>query len=88
MLEGSFEAGVFIGGMNGVEEECEIFTKLHPNAKVLALGSPGGAAKRIARMLDEDIERIDYLRLFTERLEIDVTKPRNARLTDASHIVT
>ena len=80
MMEGDFEAGVFIGGMNGVEEECELFMKLHPHAKVVALGSPGGAAKRIAKKRDEDMDRVDYLRLFTERLEIDTTEPRNSQV--------
>lgn len=85
MMEGEFEAGVFIGGMNGVEEECDLFMRLHPRAKIIALGSPGGAAKRIAKKRDEDIERIDYFRLFAERLEIDVAKPRNARLMADAH---
>ncbi len=82
MMEGDFDAGVFIGGMNGVEEEYELFMKLHPHAKIVALGSPGGAAKRVAKKHDEDLERIDYLRLFADRLEIDVTAPRKDRVFD------
>lgn len=76
----------FIGGMNGVEEECDLFMQLHPRAKIIALGSPGGAAKRIAKKRDEDIERIDYLRLFAERLEIDTTEPRNSRVFENDHV--
>lgn len=85
MMEGDFEAGVFIGGMNGVEEECELFTKLHPRAKIVAIGSPGGAAKRIAKKRDEDVKRIDYLRLFADRLEIDTAGPRNERVIANDH---
>jgi len=86
MMEGEFEAGVFIGGMNGVEEECDLFMQLHPRAKIIALGSPGGAAKRIAKKHDEDVERIDYLRLFAERLEIDTTEPRNSHVIENDHV--
>lgn len=82
MLNGEFEAGVFIGGMEGVEDECALFKGMHPEAKILALGAPGGAAKRLALQLQEDVERIDFLHLFTERLNIDTAERRNARLAD------
>ena len=82
MLDGEFEAGVFIGGMEGIEQEYAIFKELHPQAKVVALGAPGGAARRLARDLDEDIERIDFLHLFTDRLNIDITERRNPSLAD------
>lgn len=41
----SFQAGVFIGGMEGVEEEFTIFRHLHPNAIILAVASTGAAAR-------------------------------------------
>lgn len=44
-------AAVFIGGMEGVLEEHALFTKLHPLASVLAIASPGGAAKQLAATL-------------------------------------
>lgn len=48
MLEDNeFYAGIFIGGMEGVEDEYTMFTQLHPNAKVFPLASTGGAAKII-----------------------------------------
>ncbi|WP_379953280.1 hypothetical protein [Dokdonia sp. R78006] len=42
-----FAAGIFIGGMEGVENEYKIFRELHPNAIIIALASTGAAAKII-----------------------------------------
>lgn len=39
--------GVFVGGMNGVEEEYEALNKLQPQAKCLPIASTGGAALNI-----------------------------------------
>jgi hypothetical protein len=59
---------VFIGGMEGVETEHAIFKFYHPQASVLAVPAPGGAALNLA--LDhgygrqEDLADIDFARLF------------------------
>ncbi|MCG8795920.1 hypothetical protein [Tenacibaculum finnmarkense] len=42
-----FAAGIFIGGMEGVEQEYKMFKKLHPNAIIIPLASSGAAAKII-----------------------------------------
>ena len=42
-----FCAAIFIGGMEGVEEEYKMFTAIHPDAKVFPLASTGAAAKLI-----------------------------------------
>lgn len=41
----SFDAGVFIGGMEGVEEEYELFISKHPKAILLPIASTGAAAE-------------------------------------------
>jgi hypothetical protein len=41
----AFLAGVFIGGMEGVEEEFELFRRHHPQALLLAVASTGAAAR-------------------------------------------
>lgn len=43
-----FCAGVFVGGMEGVVEEFELFRRLQPKARVLAMASTGGAALAVA----------------------------------------
>lgn len=40
-----FGAAVFIGGMEGLFEELELFKKAHPGATVIPIASTGGAAK-------------------------------------------
>jgi hypothetical protein len=45
--ENKFSAGVFIGGMDGVEIEYEMFKSIHPNAILLPIASTGAAAKII-----------------------------------------
>lgn len=42
-----FEAGIFIGGMEGVEDEYKMFREFHPEALVIPLASTGAAAKII-----------------------------------------
>ncbi|HEY2583452.1 MAG TPA: hypothetical protein VGI43_16690, partial [Mucilaginibacter sp.] len=45
--ENSFAAGIFIGGMEGIELEYEMFRKFHPNALLLPIASTGAGAKII-----------------------------------------
>ncbi|MBU2920690.1 hypothetical protein KO504_05015 [Winogradskyella psychrotolerans] len=48
MLGGKeFAAGIFIGGMDGVEDEYKMFRELHPEALIIPLASTGAAAKFI-----------------------------------------
>jgi hypothetical protein len=83
MLQRPVTAAVFIGGMEGVLDEFAMFRELHgPNATVLALGAPGGAARDLATRLypgagpDSPLDRVDFARLFQERLGIDPAAPR------------
>jgi hypothetical protein len=75
------EAAVFIGGMEGVLAEYALFAELHPAAKVLALASPGGAARQLAiglnRLSDMEVANVDFAKLFYEELKISPTEPRN-----------
>ena len=41
-------AAVFIGGMEGIEVEYELFGKFHPGRKRLLVPAPGGAARNLA----------------------------------------
>ncbi|WP_026354797.1 SLOG domain-containing protein [Massilia niastensis] len=77
MLSGTFESAVFVGGMDGVITESSMFQKMHPQAKVLALRSPGGAALNLADQLGQAGDRIDFARLFHEELGISATERRD-----------
>lgn len=47
MLAGAFQAGIFIGGMEGVELEYHMFRELHPETPSFPIASTGAAANRI-----------------------------------------
>lgn len=83
MLSRPLEAAVFVGGMAGLFEEHQVFRKLHgEEATIVALGAPGGAARMLAEKYrgpysEQDLERIDFARLFHERLGIAPDEPRH-----------
>lgn len=67
-------AAVFIGGMEGVESEYELFKEFHPDDKVLPLVAPGGASRQLAERLglsgDNNLSGVNFARLFNEELVI------------------
>lgn len=77
MLAEPFEAAVFVGGMEGILDEYRIFRDLHPEGKVIAIAAPGGAARKLAKQLQQRNNGIDFARIFHRRLEIAATEPRN-----------
>jgi hypothetical protein len=79
MLRGRFEAGVFIGGMEGIFDEYEMFRELHPNAKIVALRAPGGAAMQLARRLRQKNDGVDFARIFHRQLNVSAQEPRRNR---------
>lgn len=72
--ENKFAAGVFIGGMEGVEDEYSLFRKLHPEALILPIASTGAAAQIVYHELPEQLKntRLEddyaYMSLFQELL--------------------
>lgn len=69
---GEFNAGVFLGGMEGVEEEFNLFREFHPKAKLIPVASTGAAAKIIYDQMEIEDERLlndySYLSLFKDYL--------------------
>ncbi|MGP1720085.1 SLOG domain-containing protein [Shewanella frigidimarina] len=63
---------VFIGGMDGVEVEYDIFRRFNPEAFVLPVAAPGGAALNLARdngyFSGRELEDIDFATLFSRYL--------------------
>ena len=71
--ESEFVAGIFIGGMEGVEEEYDMFIKKHHNAIILPIASTGAAAKKIydERFTDKNerlVKDYAYMSLFQKYL--------------------
>ena len=70
-----FSAGVFIGGMEGVEAEYLLFREMHPEAIIIVLESTGAAAKIIYNNLLPDelknerfVKDYGYMSLFQKML--------------------
>ena len=71
-----FSAGVFIGGMEGVEDEFKLFRKFHPNAKVLPVASTGAAARFVYDRMEGDADSrllndYAYMALFSDLLDLN-----------------
>lgn len=77
MLAETFDAAVFIGGMEGIFDEYRIFRELHPKKKVIAVSAPGGAAMQLAKKLRQRNDGIDFGRLFHSKLSIAATETRD-----------
>jgi hypothetical protein len=77
------EAAVFIGGMEGVLDEHTLFTEFHPAAKVLAVPSPGGAARQLAERLgvqtETKLQDVDFARYFHLELAVRPDEVRTQR---------
>jgi hypothetical protein len=78
MLSEPFDAGVFIGGMEGVEEEFDLFRKYQPGAKAFPVASTGGAALHLFNRQPESYPRAlldeqSYLLLFRRLLGLSTT---------------
>jgi hypothetical protein len=73
------EAAVFIGGMEGVEVEYELFRVSRPDGRVLLVPAAGGAARQLAERIggfDEAALRdVDFARLFHVGLSSLPIKP-------------
>ena len=77
-----FGAAVFVGGMEGIVDEYKIFKKMHPNAKIVALYSPGGMARTVFDMEEGDeAEKIafDFTGILYRALNISTTEVRTSQ---------
>ncbi len=62
MLQGyKYDAAVFIGGMEGIIDEFELFRQLNANSRVIAVASPGGTARTLNARVGSLFDSIDVL---------------------------
>jgi hypothetical protein len=75
-----FESSVFIGGMNGIFDEYDLFASKHAGAKIVSVHRPGGAAAELAIKLGydpaSDLSPTDFTQLFIDQLGISTADPR------------
>ena len=79
MIKNEFEAGVFIGGKDGIIAEFDLFRAMHPKAGIVVLTSTGGAARELGERFpqlsspgDDFIDYMSYMAKF-----IDVSGPKS-----------
>lgn len=85
ITENEFKAAIFIGGMQGVLDEYELFSERAPDAVILPIASTGGAARQLNDMLGGDLAlagNLNYVELLYERLGIDPNERRYATPAD------
>ena len=62
------KAAVFIGGMDGVEAEYNLFKNFHPDGEILPVPATGGAtlqlAKQIGGLEEDGLRDVNFARLF------------------------
>lgn len=80
-----FKAAVFIGGMEGVEEEYALFRELHPKACLLPIPSPGGCSRELycrnRDLLPAELEfAVDFTYWFYKLLKPDLASNRKKSL--------
>jgi hypothetical protein len=79
------ESAVFIGGMEGVLEEHDLFRQFHPKANILAVPAAGGAARQLAEKLGingADLQDVDFTKLFHLRLSVAPSEERKVLQQD------
>lgn len=72
--ENMFSVGVFIGGMEGIFDEYNLFKEKHPDALIIPLASTGGASRILCEKIQfEQKERLTndyaYMVLFRDLLQ-------------------
>jgi hypothetical protein len=81
-----FHAGVFIGGMEGVVKEYQLFKQFHPSAIVLPVPTPGGTSRKLFKRekeLPSELEdAVDFTFWFQKLLDVDLSRPRARSLKD------
>jgi hypothetical protein len=75
LTENDFVAGVFIGGMEGIEDEFKMYREIHPNTLLLPIASTGAASAIVYEDLLKDelkderlLKDYTYTLLFKELL--------------------
>ena len=76
----NIKIAVFIGGMEGIEDEFNMFKKFHPDGISVFLGAPGGAARDLAMkeygLKSQQVNSIDFHKIINDVLVVMGHKER------------
>ena len=80
LASADFDAAVFIGGMEGVNDEYDMFVARFPNAACIPIALTGGASRELATRIGYvpgiDVAPFDFVALLYHELKI---RPRQKR---------
>lgn len=80
--EHNYQAAIFIGGMEGIRDEYNLFSSLNPEALLLPIPSPGGYARTLferTRGLPPELEdAVDYTYWLYKLLDVDLAAERRS----------
>lgn len=76
--EHHFSHAVFIGGMQGIFDEFELFQKMHPEAQVVPVATTGGAAALLNKLDVAAEEELDYVAFFQKFVGVSPLEPRRS----------
>ena len=65
----NFDAAVFLGGMEGVETEYDLFRRVHPNRPAYPVASTGAAARILSEKCSPDRLELRLFRVLSGRRE-------------------
>lgn len=76
LTEHQFAGAVFIGGMQGIVDERDLFRDIQPRALIVPVTSTGGAAATLAPPSDDPEAELDYVGFFHQQLGISPSERR------------
>jgi hypothetical protein len=78
------QAAIFIGGMHGIFQECELFQRFHRHDGIAyALTAPGGASRELHGLFGvPSWDGLDFARFFYRALKIDPRERPNLDFDD------
>jgi hypothetical protein len=79
--ENNYSGAIFVGGMDGIIDEFELFSQFQPSKDIIPILSTGGATLTIAEKIDSELDTdllndLDYVRLFHKKLKVSVREER------------
>lgn len=76
----NYEGAVFVGGMNGVLHEHELFHEMHPDAAIVPVAETGAAAaalfKSLAFVEPPEFARANFTQLYIDKLGVSPVETR------------
>ena len=82
----TYDGAVFVGGMNGVLHEHELFHRIHPGAAIVPVAETGAAAAALSKSLAftelPEFTRANFTQLYIDKLGVSPVETRTGTQSD------